>query len=203
MRKKSHMALSVYLAAELQSEELYRYRKAFYLGSILPDLSPKMLTEPHEFDVTWDKIRHLITRIVSDAKEDGCDGRTVWLHVGMVLHYLADYFTYPHNAGFDGNLKDHCVYESEMKYLMRAYLCTSEAWEGFETQRIYAQKIHTTQQLFSYIEQVHRDYTRLTCHSVMDDCRQITELCSCVGIVLTRMICGEETGETWLRSCIA
>ena len=37
MRKKSHISLATYLIGELESEQLDRHKKAFYLGSILPD----------------------------------------------------------------------------------------------------------------------------------------------------------------------
>ena len=49
MRKKSHISLAGYLVREMNLEEFDRHKKAFYLGSILPDLTPKMITSPHEF----------------------------------------------------------------------------------------------------------------------------------------------------------
>ncbi|MCD7736406.1 MAG: zinc dependent phospholipase C family protein [Lachnospiraceae bacterium] len=203
MRKKSHIALSIYLAAGLHFEELDRYRKAFYLGSVLPDLNPKMLAVPHEFDTSWDKIQALILQIESDAKDGDYNGQAMWVRIGMVLHYLADYFTFPHNTCFTGSLKGHCMHESEMKYLLRAYLCTAQAGAVLHQQRIRAEKISTVQELFAYIENAHQDYMREQKHSVINDCHWIVEMCSCAGIYLTRMVCGEESTGAWLRSCAA
>ena len=39
----------------------------------------------------------------------------------MITHYVSDYFTFPHNANYPGNLKDHCIYEEELKKV--AALC--------------------------------------------------------------------------------
>lgn len=204
MRKKSHLALSAFLAAKLHTEELNRYGKAFCLGSILPDLNPKMLSEPHEFDGSWNKIRELILKIESDAVNGDSDSRALWVRVGIVLHYLADYFTFPHNSCYDGNLKDHCLYESRMKYLLRAYLSTSEAGTVFQNQMRRVETLCTAEALFSYIEQAHQTYMMQPKHAVLNDCCWIVDVCSCVMAALVRIVCGEESAESaGLHGCAA
>ncbi|MCC8045402.1 MAG: zinc dependent phospholipase C family protein [Clostridiales bacterium] len=203
MRKKSHLALSVYLAEELQIKELDLHRKSFYFGSIQPDLNPKMLAEPHEYDVTWDKLKLLILRLESEAQEEGCDNSTVWMHMGIVMHYLADYFTFPHNTCFEDGLKEHCRHESELKYLLRAFLCTSEAHEMFEKQKFAAAQIQSSQQLFYYIEQMHRTYMLEKNHTALSDCRWIIKVCGCAAIVLAHLACKEVQMEMWAGSCVA
>ncbi|MCD7885039.1 MAG: zinc dependent phospholipase C family protein [Lachnospiraceae bacterium] len=203
MRKKSHLALSAYLAEELRIKELDIHKKSFYFGSIQPDLNPKMFAEPHEYNMTWDKLKMLILRIEAEAKEEGIDNCTVWMHMGIVMHYLADYFTFPHNTCFEDGVKGHCRHESELKYLLRAYLCTSEAHEMFEKQKLLAVQIHSSQQLFYYIEQMHRAYMLDKNHSALSDCRWIMQVCGCAAIVLARLTCGQEQKEAWLASCVA
>ncbi|MCD7818004.1 MAG: zinc dependent phospholipase C family protein [Lachnospiraceae bacterium] len=199
MRKKSHIALSEYLAEEMHLEDLNIHRKAFCFGSILPDLNPKMLADPHEFNTSWDKVKSLILQIEADAKSDDYNSRVMWRHIGVVLHYLADYFTYPHNSSFEGSLKEHCLHESELKYLLRAYLCTPEAAKVFDRQRLCARRIHTAQQLFDYIERIHDSYMSQSDHSVLSDCYWIVELCSLAGAVLASMVCGDEAPEAWMQ----
>ena len=43
-----------------------------------------------------------------------------------VMHYMADYFTFPHNRTYPGNLKDHCSYEEVLKLRLREYLKTDK-----------------------------------------------------------------------------
>ena len=31
--------------------------------------------------------------------------------LGVIIHYIADYFTFPHNDHYPGNVKDHCYYD--------------------------------------------------------------------------------------------
>ncbi|WP_242946272.1 zinc dependent phospholipase C family protein [Anaerostipes sp. 494a] len=45
----------------------------------------------------------------------------------MIIHYIADYFTFPHNDHYKGNVKDHCYYERDLKHELKAFLATEEA----------------------------------------------------------------------------
>ena len=126
MRKKSHICLAGYLADEFQAPDLMRYRKAFCFGSILPDLNPGMVTSPHEFETTFDGIKELICRLTSEWGGSEYKERAFWRGLGVVMHYLADYFTFPHNTSFQGSLKDHCLYERDLKHQLRGYVKTPE-----------------------------------------------------------------------------
>ena len=120
MRKKSHISLAMYLVREFKMEGLEKHKKAFCFGSILPDLTPKMVTSPHEFESTYDDMQDFVRYIFTEGIDEEWKERVLWRRMGVVLHYIADYFTYPHNTSFEGTLKDHCRYESEMKYYRRA-----------------------------------------------------------------------------------
>lgn len=195
MRKKSHISLAGYLVRELQMEELEQHKKAFYLGSILPDLTPKMLTSPHEFDTSFEKLQESICDLVAGAEDEECKDRVLWRRIGVIMHYLADYFTFPHNVSFDGSLKDHCLYERDMKYQLREYVRTREAEQIFRSQRHQGKRLHSMEELFRYIERTHRAYMRKE-HSVADDCRWIIELCSRVLISIVEMIGAVREGMT-------
>ena len=60
MRKKSHISLAKYIVQDMQIPEMVEHRKAFYLGSILPDCVPSFLTTRHEFDGTFDQLKERI-----------------------------------------------------------------------------------------------------------------------------------------------
>ena len=111
------------------------------------------------------------------------------------MHYLADYFTFPHNTTFDGNLKDHCLYERDMKHELRARIQTEEAIEIFENQQKKQNQIHTSAQLFDYIEKMHQSYLQRR-RNLTDDCRWIMEMCSWTLIGLVNIISGYENTAT-------
>ena len=182
MRKKSHIAVAAFLSRELQLEELTKYRKSFYLGSILPDLTPSIVTEPHQFGITFENLKTKMQEIsqISDAEEQQ---RSLWRSIGVILHYLADYFTFPHNDSYTGNLKDHCVYEGDLKHQMRAYVASRDARVIFEKQcRIMTESVSLAD-LFENIEKAHREYMNQgSVHTPKDDCRWILTVCS--GVLL-------------------
>ncbi|MDO4321106.1 MAG: zinc dependent phospholipase C family protein [Lachnospiraceae bacterium] len=190
MRKKSHISLAMYLVRELKLEGLEKHKKAFCFGSILPDLTPKMLASPHEFETTYSDIQDFVRYIFTEGIDDEWKERVLWRRLGVVLHYMADYFTFPHNTSFEGNLKDHCLYESEMKYCLRAYVWTPEANRIFREAGRRAQGITSLEALFAYVESSHRRYMRAE-HSVEDDCRQILSVCTTVFLVLVEMAYAE------------
>ena len=45
MRKKSHISLAKYLMNNMQVQDLNEHKKAFYIGSILPDIKPSFITK--------------------------------------------------------------------------------------------------------------------------------------------------------------
>ena len=188
MRKKSHISLARYLVREMKLDGLVKHKQAFYLGSILPDLTPKMITSPHEFSTSYDGLQCTIRSIAEEGLEEEWNERALWRKVGVVLHYVADYFTFPHNTSFGGNLKDHCMYESEMKYYMREFVCTPEAKKIFRDAKRRAHGMRNAEDLFGYIEEMHSCYMQ-DIHSVAHDCRQILSLCATVTVVLAEFAC--------------
>ena len=107
MRKKSHILLARYLADQMPANiSLQSHRKAFCLGNILPDIQPSFVTKRHEYFGTFDEVQEKIIQLVETGAEDLND-RVFWRRIGEVMHYIADYFTFPHNRTFDGTLRQH------------------------------------------------------------------------------------------------
>ena len=107
MRKKSHISLAKYIVEDVRVPELEAHRKAFYLGSILPDCKFSFLTKRHEFGETFDLVTAQIRRLSEREGREHSNLRAYMRHLGEVIHYVADYFTFPHNNTYDGTLRDH------------------------------------------------------------------------------------------------
>ena len=196
MRKKSHISLARYLVRGLGFEGLRRHRKLFCFGSIMPDLNPKMFARPHEYDGTFGTLQELICQILEDTSQGEENERVLWRRTGVAMHYLADYFTYPHNSSFEGSLKDHCLYESRLKCHMRVLVWMPEGREIFARARESAAKIGSEEELFAYIAGNHRDYMREKSHTLESDCRWILMLCATVLLAFAELIAEERrSGE--------
>ncbi|NLN04763.1 MAG: zinc dependent phospholipase C family protein [Clostridiaceae bacterium] len=113
MTKKAHITLASHIANRIGLQGK-KYRKfIFYSGNIWPDVSIMFLIKRHYITNTF---RHLERRInwlnnrkERLPKEKLLKGRYL-LHLGKVNHFIADYFTLPHNITFEG-VKAHLVYE--------------------------------------------------------------------------------------------
>lgn len=173
MRKKSHISLAGFLVRGLENDVLSRRWKAFYVGSLLPDCRPSFLTVRHEYDETIELVEDKIHRLVEDTERRPADSMRYMIDLGQVFHYIADYFTFPHNSHYPGNLKDHCSYEKYLKLKLREYIREGEAVFHDEA----TMKLHTVEDILAYIQKNHQEYMESQ-HSVEEDCEYITRVCS-------------------------
>lgn len=154
MRKKSHVLLARYLADQIPAaESLQNHRKAFCLGSILPDLRPSFLTKKHEFSGTIEETSEKLFQLVREGDEI-CE-RVFWRRLGEVLHYIADYFTFPHNSTFTGNLYEHGQYEKQLKNQLRYRIRSGSISEVEIPEAI---SFEDPDELVTYIRDRHDDY---------------------------------------------
>ena len=127
MRKKSHISLAGQIMNSMELDNVFDYRLPFYVGSIWPDCRPSFVTTPHKFDITFDDIERKISKFIANYDKDKGMNMRRCAGLGVIIHYIADYFTFPHNDHYPGNVKDHCYYERDLKFGMRAFLQTEEA----------------------------------------------------------------------------
>lgn len=183
MRKKSHISLSRFLITNIDKEELTSHRKAFYFGSILPDCIPSFVTRRHTFDDTFYIVKKEIEKILEGHNlTDEIDARFC-RKLGVVTHYIADYFTFPHNKNYPGSLKDHCKYEKLLKHQLKEYVQRLNSRQTRDEESGFT----TLEDLFIYIEQIHNKYlTKLS--EVKKDIVYIVETCVQVVDAILRLI---------------
>ncbi len=172
MRKKSHISLARFLVRKAGDDVLRRRWKAFYVGSLLPDCRPSFLTVRHEYEETFDLVERKIRSLTEDAGRRPEDSMRYMIDLGQIFHYIADYFTFPHNSNYSGSLKDHCIYEKYLKFRLRSYIreraCVLCAEEG--------EQLYSVEDILDYIRRNHREYMK-EFRSVEEDCEYITRVC--------------------------
>lgn len=172
MRKKSHILLGRYLADQMTAfESLQSHRKAFCLGNILPDIKPSFVTKRHEFFGTFDEVQDKLRHLVKE-NTDLLQERVFWRRLGEILHYIADYFTFPHNKTFTGTLVEHNSYEKELKNQLKSCIKSGKA----DCFAVNAIRFSNFEQLVDYIRSRHADYLKKT-RNIADDIRYILEVC--------------------------
>lgn len=172
MRKKSHILLARYLADQMTaSESLQSHRKAFCLGSVLPDIKPSFITKRHEFYGTFHEVQEKLKVLVEDGT-DRYKERVFWRRMGEIFHYIADYFTFPHNRTFTGTLVEHNSYEKELKNQLKSYIRNGDA----DQYAGYAIRFTSFGQLTEYIQDKHAVYLKKE-RNISDDIRYILNVC--------------------------
>ena len=182
MRKKSHISLAGQIMNSMELDNVFDYRLPFYVGSIWPDCRPSFVTTPHKFDITFDDIERKISKFIANYDKDKGMNMRRCAGLGVIIHYIADYFTFPHNDHYPGNVKDHCYYERDLKFGMRAFLQTEEAAQIKEHVAAY----DSVEELTSYIRSIHNcTYSRRryqiyrTCvYNRCEECTEYGKLCS-------------------------
>jgi hypothetical protein len=185
MRKKSHISLASYLMKSMKTEELVNHKKAFYLGSILPDCVPSFIIRRHCIEGTFEVMKAEILKITDDYDMDKGITRYYCRHLGVITHYVADYFTFPHNEIFEGTLREHCSYEKDLKFALRTYVKSDEAKQVREKNGTF----QTVDDICKFIAEMHKEYLKAIkvvkmdcmyivalCHKVVDAILQIFEL---------------------------
>ncbi|MFW5670706.1 MAG: zinc dependent phospholipase C family protein, partial [Acetivibrio ethanolgignens] len=151
---------------------LQKHKKSFYLGSILPDCTPSFITRRHSIDETLDILRKEIDKITINYNFEKGLSSYYCRHLGVITHYVADYFTFPHNKIFSGTLKEHCIYEEDLKHAIRNYVKSEEAKRVREKNDIF----RTTDEIIAFIKVSHEKYLN-TIKETQYDCIYIVELC--------------------------
>ncbi len=120
MKSTSHFAMGHLLYAALQKRGIYLNRIAFVYGNIAPDYAPTMLVPTH--------FGKACTRAVDDISSNlselhlnnsGRVSAEYSKQLGIMCHYICDYFCFAHNKDFTGSLKQHVAYENRLDSYLR------------------------------------------------------------------------------------
>lgn len=183
MRKKSHISLSRGVIKGLGEENLIKHRYTFYIGSIVPDCVPSFITRRHNMEQTFDIFVKHMEKFVDKLSKNGKLGFRQSIRMGMILHYIADYFTLPHNSHYEGGFKEHCVYEGVQLKFMRNYV---KDVRNEEVRIGRPDPLKDIKQVVDYIKEKHQEYVKFH-QGVKEDCEFSLEACICVALSLFRI----------------
>ena len=173
MRKKSHISLARYIVNSLDDKELKKHRFSFYIGSVLPDIKPSFIYKRHEINGTFPYVKKHIARLSEGQKVMNKKNRKYYRDLGQVSHYLADYFTFPHNKNFTGNLYEHNKYEKHLKNHLKRYIESGAA----DRMVILPVNFGSFRELVEYIGNAHERYL-LKERNIAEDVQYILRICS-------------------------
>lgn len=165
METKDHFRLAINFAGKKEYGISTASFLAFVFGNISPDINIFTYIAGHTFEGSSKKIQKLLRMLQKKRKLEVKD----YYLLGKAMHYLMDFFTYPHNKTFLGTMKEHCSYEQELHVLF---------WRKFHEKsnhQISYEEEHKHKDIGDFISNVHQDY--LTKRSnIEDDCLYIKRM---------------------------
>jgi len=108
MRIKIHHKIGKSICSELKYHGCKINEPFFLFGNLFPDLIHSYIWCRHEYQHS----REYVRRKLEILKK-----RPILFsfHLGILAHYICDYFCYPHSASFDKGLIEHIAYEIRQK----------------------------------------------------------------------------------------
>ena len=127
--------------------------ESFVYGSMLPDLNLKYRMSMHSKREDWDTVLKIIDEITCSKEKEN---ENISIKLGMLSHYLCDFFTFPHNEAFGKNIIHHELYEQAQRILWWGKL--EKIWNEC-TEEIKVE-LKSIKDIISYIEDMHSIYIR-------------------------------------------
>ena len=177
MRKKSHVSLAGYITGH---EVDITHKAAFKFGSLAPDLVPSFITKKHEIDGTFDIVVKKMRKVVDSYEDERGLTMGATKDLGVITHYIADYFTFPHNIEYPGTMTEHIHYEAQLKVDFREFVRKMK-----ETHAHFQEvNMRSADEICAFIKKCHTEYLHAV-KSVENDCRYILQICAqVVGSIL-------------------
>lgn len=149
MTPSTHIKIAKIALEQIKGRSIYLNEKAFILGNVVPDFSPYHKIIRHYQENSFE----YLVRAVSDVIETKELGEKSF-KLGIICHYISDYFCYPHfnNMKFSSkDIMEHIMYEKDLEIFSKSY-------------RADLIKEYTVKDLVTLIDNVTQEYSNTMRH---------------------------------------
>ncbi len=132
---------------------------AFLFGNIRPDIMGGFLVLPHTPAARAEIINRKIEKCIADMQTGQRGGIYTNYRLGVICHFLADFFCYAHNDWAQLTSKDHFTYEMQLNRALK------QADYEKDSIPLPAGDVHS---IIQSIWQAHKQYASLTPNPLQD-----------------------------------
>lgn len=175
MDSLSHTRVAKLLLAYVEENCGVAFDEAGFLyGNLKPDLTGTYLTKRHYPSVMYDEIMGRLKDFLEKYTLSDYNGYALSEDLGVICHYLTDFFCYPHNDDiYDRNLLMHYIYEKRICVKLR-YRLTVERFDNWADPIVPADSYEA---LEARIAELHHRYKYYTVHHCIEnDLQYITQV---------------------------
>ena len=108
MRLEMHYRIAKEITADFREKKLKLNSFLFIIGNLFPDLIHSYLWQRHEYHQSQNYICKKLEQIKKKP-------HFFSFHLGVLTHYICDFFCYSHSRAFGKNLFHHIIYELRQK----------------------------------------------------------------------------------------
>lgn len=143
-------------------------KAAFEYGCISPDVNPLTYVKGHTYAGTASYVRNTLSRLHGKLKSP-----VDYFDLGRAVHFIGDYFTFPHTPRFKGTLSEHVSYENSL----HRHIIT----ESNEINTESRLDLSSAKKCIDLLESVHDKYYS-TKNSIANDWNYIIFVCSSIAM---------------------
>jgi len=111
MRIANHIKIGDEICRVLADNHMTLNKKYFTLGNLAPDITLSCYIIPHKYPLTASYIRRIANKLLRSKGK--CNSAYFSFRLGVVVHFICDYFCYTHSKSYKEGLMGH--YRHEMK----------------------------------------------------------------------------------------
>lgn len=86
----------------------------YMVGNILPDIRARFNSQPHYIDASLEYVVNSSQNLINNDERLSRDSYQFSKRMGIINHYLSDFFCYPHQACYNEGFRRHMTYELKM-----------------------------------------------------------------------------------------
>lgn len=109
MEERNHVFMARKIFDLLRHNAMELCERSFVLGNIAPDITYSYVLRRHQFNSSSQLLSKKIKSLYGCALSP--QSRMFSFKLGVIMHYVCDYFCYAHSSVFKGTLRDHIRYE--------------------------------------------------------------------------------------------
>lgn len=147
-------------------------KSAFEYGCISPDVNPLSYVKGHTYAGTASYVRNALNRLHGRLKSP-----VDYFDLGRAVHFIGDYFTFPHTSLFHGTLSEHISYEN----CLHRHIATASD-DILTESRL---DLSNAEKCIDLLESVHEKYYS-TRNSIAKDWNYIRFVCSSIAMSAAR-----------------
>lgn len=87
---------------------------SYLYGCVIPDLSPRYTSVPHRLEPSLNLVSSLMDNTLHTTPQGNQEIQHYFTDLGIITHFICDYFCRPHNKAVGSGALSHAFYESRL-----------------------------------------------------------------------------------------